>query len=510
MPAPATRSRTVASLVAAAGCWLSADAADPSTEPRLALSDLTYVGSIRLPGGNIGPLPNMSFDYGSPGLAFDAGRQGLYVMSHAYGQYTAEVSIPTPVPIVGGDLGPLPVATLLQGFADTTNGHRNDEQIGNGVSIAGLLLVQGRLLGTVNGNYDANSQQTLTHYSTSGDLTISDCTGLYRVGPIDSRPRMLAGHMCPVPSEWQALLGGPVITGSCGGAIISGTSFGPSAWTFDPAQLGVVAPVPATPLVYYPAEHPTLGDWSSDQINPPFNMTTGTNGVVFPDGTRTVLFVGRTGLGHPHYGAGTTDPTLDGTLNSEGIYQWYDPANTSKGCHAYPYAMYLWAYDANDLAQAAAGQAQPWAVLPYATGVLPLPTDSGQNNCLGAAYDPATGRLYIAQEGGDQVETYSYRTLIHVFQLPLTPGAATGGSTSAGSGTSGSGSAGAGTGGATGAGSTTAASGAGGGTASGTGGGSGDAGGGSHCGLGSGLGALALALLARLPWRSRRSARAGE
>jgi hypothetical protein len=475
---------TLARMAAAACCSATGFAVDASTEPLVQLGDLSYVGSFRLPGGQLGAQQYSSFDYACVGCAFDPARHGLYLMGHIYAQLTAEVSIPQPLAIANADLSPLPTATLLQDFADITDGQRNQENVGNGVNINGLLLYGGRLYGTVQGGYDASGQQTLTHFYNSPDLTVSGFEGLFRVAPSGIPPRMLGGYMTPIPSEWQAALGGPVLTGAGGGSIISGTSFGPSAFAFDPAQLGVAVPPPATPLEYYPASDPTLGPWGGP-ANPPFNMCTGVTGLIFPPGSRTALMFGTTGLGKQEYGEGTANPALDGTIGPDGELQCYDPVNSAKGCHAYPYTAYMWAYDANDLAAAASGAKQPWQVVPYATGNLTLPIDSGANSLAGVAYDPSTRLLYIPQIGGDQVDAYSYRTLVHVYQLPAYGSATTGTATGTGTATSTTGTASTG-------GTATAT------TSGSTSGATGGSGGGSHCGLGGGLGALALALAA---WR---------
>lgn len=115
----------------------------------------------------------------------------------------------------------------------------------------------------------------------------------------------LGGYMTVIPSEWQDSLGGKALTGHGCTSIISHQSTGPSAWAFDPDQLGAVAPVPSQPLVYYNLEHPSLGTWDHPlPANPIYNISTLITGVVFPTGTRTILFIGRTGMGEQCYGDG--------------------------------------------------------------------------------------------------------------------------------------------------------------------------------------------------------------
>src|SRR5262249_38674570 len=146
-----------------------------------------------------------------------------------------------------------------------------------------------------------------SHFVSGLNLSVrGDVTGPFRIG--DVNPSFVSGFMMPVPAEWQATLGGPMLTGNCCLSIISRASFGPAAFAFDPANLGALAPVPATPLVEYPQAHPTLGTWNStwDGVTALFNSTTQIKGAVLVQGTRSVLFFGRQGTGTFCYGQGTS------------------------------------------------------------------------------------------------------------------------------------------------------------------------------------------------------------
>jgi len=207
-------------------------------------------------------------------------------------------------------------------------------------------------------------------------------------------------------------LGGPALTGQCCLAIVGRTSSGPAVFVFNPTDLGAKNPIPASPLVYYPLNHP-LADWGS--TNPYYNGTTAIKGVVFPQGTRSILFFGRHGIGTFCYGPGTSDPTQAGKPADGGVDTYcYDPQDGSKGTHAYPYVSQVWSYDVSDLLKVKNGQMQPWSVKPYAVWSLNVPIAGA--NIGGAAYDPQTGRIFVSQECTDIVGL-DCLPVIHVFTV---------------------------------------------------------------------------------------------
>jgi len=384
----------------------AARAVDPTTLPRLGPSDLSYVGAFLLPQAK---GDRRTFAYGGTALAYDPGANGLFVAGHDWYQRSAEVSIPRAV--ASSDLADLKRASYLQNFADATNGLI--DQAGGNAKVGGQLVDGGRLYGTVYVYYDAAGTQVASHWSRpSTSLSSGAAAGLFRVGKVGAG--FVSGYLAAVPPEWRSLLGGPVLTGNCCIPIISRTSFGPAAFAFDPAALGATATTPAAPLVEYPQTHPNLGAWDANW-DPAhgvlFNGTTSIRGVVFPAGTRSVLFFGTQGTGKFCYGEGTDDPTLDGQPTPDGSIWCYDPDDSYKGTHGYPYAAEVWAYDANDLLAVRNHVRKPWGVRPYAVWQLSLPFDSPVIG--GAAYDPASRSLYVSQQYANGPEP-----VIHVFRTP--------------------------------------------------------------------------------------------
>ncbi|HLP08304.1 MAG TPA: hypothetical protein VK178_09060 [Opitutaceae bacterium] len=203
---------------------------------------------------------------------------------------------------------------------------------------------------------------------------------------------------------------------------------GPAACVFDPAALGSSGATPARLLVGYPSDHPTLGAWGNEQEpNPQYDMSTFLRGIVFPAGTDSVLFFGTAGTGVPRYGLGTTNPALDGqpVPDHPGVVYAYDPIDLGKGCHAYPYTAFVWAYRAQDLARVAAGIAQPWEIVPYAIWPFSFPCGfNGDDIVGGAAYDPATNRIFLSHYNA--AGSSHDKPVIHVYRLePPTPPSAT-------------------------------------------------------------------------------------
>jgi hypothetical protein len=345
---------------------LPANVSVPTGQPLLRQSALVYEGAFRAPKGLLsGPI------------AYNAANKTMYVTNQLT-RMVAEVTVPAP--LVTSDANELPVATLVQPAADVFDGKRLtiDGDIVNGVNVGGLLPYKGKLYATAYSYYDALGKQTLSHFVSNTNLALTtDAQGPYRIDA--PKAGYVSGYMTPIPTAWQAALGGPVLNGNCCVSIISRTSYGPAAFAIDPTQIGASAAAPATPLIYYTPTNP-LGAFNG--TNQYFNGSTDVVGVAFPEGTRSVLFVGSHGVGAYCYGTGV---------------ECNDPAIASKGNHAYPYKYYVWAYDAADLALVRAGKLDPWVVKPYEIWSMTPSFAHPTALVYGSTFDPATNRLYIAQ-----------------------------------------------------------------------------------------------------------------
>jgi len=361
--------------------------------PLLQQGDLQYQGAFRVPQGTFG---SSTLSYGGTAMAYNPARNSLYIVGHDWDQNVAEISIPQIVN--SSSLNNLHTATVLQNFTDATEGKLGSINPGdpNAKKIGGLMVYGGQLYISGWSYYDGSGTQSTSHFVRPLDLSNrGQVRGPYKVG--NQYPGFVSAYMMAIPQEWQAALGGPALTGGCCHSIISLQSLGPAASVFNPNDVGSKNPVPATPAVGYPIDHPTLGTWDGNgSPNPVYNMSTKVNGIAFPAGTRTVLFFGKTGLGAPCYGTGA---------------ECNDPADSSKGCHAYPYSAYAWAYDVNDLIAVKSGQKNQWDIEPYRTWTVSLPF--GGTDISSAAYDPSAQRIYVAEYCSDG----NCYPVVHMFSI---------------------------------------------------------------------------------------------
>jgi hypothetical protein len=381
-------------------------------------TDLRYMGSFRLPNG-VPDNDSHTFDYGGSCMAYNPSGNGgagsLLICGHQLYRNMAEVTVPeltqsVTVPALG-------TAQLLQNFTDVLLGHADDVSPGTTSNyIGGAMVVDGRLVVSVYVNYDANLLAKRSHFLVGADLGNPQFIGgPYEIGTLGAG--WVAGSMATVPPPFQSVLGGTYLTGQCCLNIISRTSAGPAASSFNVADLQVKNPAPAKQLLGYPMTNPTLGGITNQQCSSSdphlFDCTASMGGMVFPTNSRSVLFFGRLGTGQYCYGPGTADPQKSGQPDGEGGTFCYDPSGAAKGGHAYPYVYKVWAYDANDLAQVKAGTKRPWDIVPYSTWDLTFPVSHSEDRkIMSVAYDAANQRIFVATAYGEGA-----RPLIHVLSV---------------------------------------------------------------------------------------------
>lgn len=404
VPAPASRAQERTAVPKRPGTPAE-PGIDAVSQPRLTFERIHYAGAFRLPSAESN---GDSFSFGGHAMAYNPYNNSLFVGARS--GRVAEVSIPEP--LTAANVEALPFAGYLQPLADPAEGHIKDIAE-DGASLAGLLVHDHRLLGTGVIFYDAVNAQALSHFARPLALSEPAVKKMVRVGQ-SGKTGFVAGYMASVPPEWQSRLGGPAVTGQCCLPIISRTSWGPSAFVFDPAEVSAGRNAPAEPLLYYDSDHPALGPWEG--ANATYGATTEVGGLALIGGTRTALFVGRNGLGTFCYGDGTADQSRHNTRGPGGEHYCFDPATADKGQHAYPYRYQMWAYDLGELAEVRAGRRDPWSVKPYGVWPFELPFPEPAMHIGGVTYDAARQRLFIVQMQADR-DGYAYRPLIHVFHI---------------------------------------------------------------------------------------------
>jgi hypothetical protein len=328
-----------------------------SSTALIAAPNLVYQGSFRVPyspGQTYETLGNAS----AFGMAFSPpnGSNGAYGSLYITGSYGANIGYMTEIQIPASSnwgngfataISTLYQAVFLQPFADATNGTLTQVDSGGQIDVLlGALVHNGELIVGAGANvYSTGTPSALaTHWSRPLDLSITDqTTGPVPVGgPANSAALYFVhGALCDVPTEWQSTLGGPVIAlqmlpnGERAAASLSGTqnhAAGVCASSFDPANIGVISPVPTNVLMQfgtggdYCMGWPVLGvHWynligSANGVLHPWNSILNVgcdtaNSAIFPSGWNTLLMFGSKNC-HSFsnlYGPGTTThPEYDG------------------------------------------------------------------------------------------------------------------------------------------------------------------------------------------------------
>jgi hypothetical protein len=396
--------------------------ADATTEPLLQASDITWLGAFSIDTLEHGGTD--WFGYGGHGLTFyqdPVHGKTLYLerdSSKANG-VMAQIKIPNSLS-QSANWDSLPQATVVQDFADVTDGHSLGNCGGNGWFMFGGLPYNGRMIWSGTCWYAYNTDQNGTHGASGFDLSISnDFTGWETVAP-SYKKRAVSGFLSYIPSQWQTLLGGQALSGNGSLSLIGETSAGPAAFSFNPNDIGTGSQHAGTRLLEYgigsDAYNPScpLGDCGGGV----WNLTTTQAGVVFPSGYRTILFGITQGL-DAHYCYGTTD-CCSGSGTCDGGYGFgQSVCEDGKGPHTSIKKWQFLAYDANDLLAVKNGTKQYYEPHPYSTFSTVFPQTFGTDRCqarmYGMTYDPGTRRMYVSYDWGNQ-------PTVQVFQIAAPTG----------------------------------------------------------------------------------------
>ncbi len=378
---------------------ISVGAQDPMSLPLIQKSHMEYLGSFALPTTQSG---TSRFGYGGRAIiphTDSLGKTTVFMQGHNQkpGQ-VAQVEVPSAFS-KSYVYSQLTVAKQLQPFGDVTDGSLGTKlgiSSPDGASIYGLFPYKNKLIVSANEYYGCT--QTMTHGVSALDLSLTtDFNGFFKVDGA-AKPRAIAGPMTEVPEVWRTLVGGSVLTGNWGIPLIGCNSPGPALTAFNPEDLGNKTPAPGTTLLFHSLGHAlcegaqcAFAD-AEAQTSEMYNLTTALGGIAFPDGSRSVLVIGRHGTGKYCYG---TPAECGG-----------DPVEAdAKGPHAFPYRYQIWAYDVKDLIKVKEGTFKTYEPRPYAVWTL---TDldgwkgPGYARIVGAGFDNKTSRLYMTTSYNEQ------------------------------------------------------------------------------------------------------------
>ncbi len=381
------------------------DPGDPAGAPLVDIAALEYVGAFRLPASTFG-ASDLNYSEGP----IEVAGSSIFMVGHAHHQAIAEFEMPALVE--SAELGDLEMAasprqpfSAILGRAPT-----NPEAV---AGIAGLKLVEGaagpELLVNAYEYYDApgDNRRTTLVIRDPHDLAGSTVDGFYS---LEGAARA-GGWMSPIPAEWQAALGGSMITGASSGIpIISRASVGPSAFAFDPLAFALEASpddeVSTRALLGYDLGAPLHDDLSNASGSNDLwtHLSRAVFGFIVP-GSRTYLTLGHSGGHGPSGVCYKCVPT--GAEAACGGYCARDPADRS---------LYYWAYDVAEMEAVARGERGPQSVLPYASGPFVAPFSTSEMG--GGAFDAEAGLLYLTMQRADREQgAYSNPPVVVVFSV---------------------------------------------------------------------------------------------
>ncbi len=387
---------------------------DPTGERtgRLTENDLQYLGAFMAPAGEIG---ESQFAFGGSAAAFnplgdpandDAYPGSLFMSGHPVRNHgVAELTIPTPAQHNGSTEG-LPVAEVLQPFADLTDG-RGELQIGepeiaDDYRFGGLEIADGptgsRLHWTAWRYSHATEEDIPSHGHSSLDLSNPDPQGPWFLD--NHLMGETAGYLFTAPTDFadEHLDGHRFITGFQAEAAGADNSWGPPFFAYTPPlEAEPSRRLDAIELAHYGFESDEpLADYEATDLMP------GATWVADATGDRAIVVVGHKSLGPARQG-----------LPAEG------DCNQYAGAHGDPYEPRVAFYDPEDLARVAAGDLDPAQVEPYRTW---NPVEHLVTTCdwllSSISFDETTGRLYVVQVNADtSQDEFSPVPVVHVFQV---------------------------------------------------------------------------------------------
>ena len=381
------------------------------------INALEYLGSYRMPNATYG---DSSMNYACGPFDYDASSGTMFFLGHdTQGPSVAEFNIPTlSTSTTYTDMNTATNLQVFKNFKSSVQAGANPDGLDFG---GGIYCVPGdnRLLVTMFEFYNAAAGNTDSMYVVSDRTDLANATvgnWLHFDFQGDSGANHYAGWISAIPSEHQSNLGGDTLIGhSSGSPIITSHSIGPTAFSFNMADIGT-DPIPNTMLLDYPYGATTgmvnvLDDdvmHNIGLISPLWNyLAWAAYGVVLK-GTNTYMVIG-----------------WNGGLNSEICYKCIPTGGSSEyGGYGpktqYDYNAYYWLFDVNDLIDVKNGVINEYDPAPYAHGTFATEwtgTVREFEAINGATYDAANNKLYVALRRADPAPQFDNPPFISVYTV---------------------------------------------------------------------------------------------
>lgn len=370
--------------------------------PLISIDNFHFTGAFRLPAATVGAS---SLNYAQGPLAYHSDTNTLYIVGHSHDQAIAQFSIPSIIHsdvITELEMATEPIQPFIQLLDNAPTG--NPQHIDR---IGGMAIIETEKGASlwINGYeyYDADNsvtQSTIIAQSAE-QLESSIIDGFYR---FEGGAGHTAGWLSPIPSAWQRALGGRYLTGDSSGIpIISRSTVGPSAFSFDPSTIGETAePIKTNRLLDFSLDSPLHTDlYNESKSNDLWtHLSRAVYGFIIPE-TATYVTIGYTG-GHE---SGVCYKCTQDNGHLCGGYCTPDSQDN------YPY---YWLWDVNHLVDASNGLIEASQIKPYEYGRFHLPFPAEQIG--GGSYDHDSRLLYLtAQQADDKQGDYMNPPLVLVY-----------------------------------------------------------------------------------------------
>jgi hypothetical protein len=360
----------------------------------------TYLGAFRLDVGTYGSLSGnqASQDYNTNAtIGIGSGSTKLLIGGGSNGdtfKSIGEFTIPT-----------LSTSLTLTSLNIASNSHNyldpfaaapsNPGNWTTSAKVGGICTYNGRVMVNYYTFYDASNEadRSVMVLDDASTLTTSGARGFW---PVLANPQTshASGWISPIPSGLQAELGGTHIFGQSSGgkrSIIGRLPVGPSAFAYNAdASDSIVGASPlangstltTSTLLDYSLAAGMVAEANLDDAGYPWTqLSQAQYGFIVP-GTRTYMAIGFSG--------GHSSGCTYGVSPWTGIQGFYQNTENDQ-------ANYYWLFDIDNFGGT--------SVQPYEYGVFGVPFSDNNSASVkvlgGAAFDPATDKLYIALEYAD-------------------------------------------------------------------------------------------------------------